>query len=70
MGMNPKLIYLATTTHPYIEVEQWCLDNIGEWNETWYKLGQDIAMVAIGYHESHYYFSDEKSAILFKLKWS
>jgi hypothetical protein len=68
--MNPKLIYPAVTNHPYIEVEQWCLDNIGEWNKTWYKLGQDIAMVAMGFNESQYYFADEKSAVLFKLKWS
>lgn len=68
--MNPKLIYSATTLHPYIEVEQWCLDNIGEWNETWYKLGQDPMASFIGDYTSQYYFTDEKSAILFKLKWS
>ena len=70
MVMNPKLIYGATTFHPYIEVEQWCLDNIGEWNVTWYKFAQDIAMVAMGNNISQYYFADEQSAVLFKLKWS
>ena len=68
--MNPKLIYSATTLHPYIEVEEWCLENIGEWNITWYKFPQDIAIVAMGNAISQYYFADEKSAILFKLKWS
>ena len=68
--MNPKLIYSATTLYPYIEVEQWCLDNIGEWNETWYKLGQDPMASLTGDISNQYYFTDEKSAILFKLKWS
>ena len=68
--MNPKLIYPATTLHPYIEVEEWCLENIGEWNVTWYKLGQDPLADLIGDMTSQYYFTDEKSAILFKLKWS
>jgi len=68
--MNPELIYSASTLHPYIEVEEWCLKNIGEWNKTWYKFPQDIAIVAMGNSVSQYYFADEKSAILFKLKWS
>ena len=68
--MNPNLIYTATTVHPYIDVDEWCLENIGEWNITWYKVPQDIAQVILGNNKSQYYFADERSAILFKLKWS
>jgi len=68
--MNPELIYSATTLYPYIEVDEWCLENVGEWNITWYKLGQDPLANFVGDMTSQYYFADEQSAVLFKLKWS
>ena len=68
--MNPRLKFPATTTHPYVEVEQWCLDHIGEWNVKWYKFGIDPMAYAMGDKTTHYWFADEQSAVLFKLKWT
>jgi hypothetical protein len=70
MDINPKLIHYATTKHSYVEVEQWCLENVGEWNIDWYKLGIDPMQWIEEDPISEYYFADEKSAVLFKLKWS
>lgn len=68
--MNENLKYRAVTTHPYVEVEEWCVENIGEWDKDWYKLGIDPLAWTMGDHESEWWFADEKSAVLFKLKWS
>jgi hypothetical protein len=61
----------CTTAHPYHEVEPWCRENFGEFNERWYRYGRDIAIGVIDPDTRDIYrFRDDKDAIMFKLKWS
>ena len=71
MKPHKDLVYPAYTHHPYPEVEQWCQDQIGPWNEEWYKLGDDpAAQIFNPGYRSVYYFRTEEQALLFTLKWS
>jgi len=69
---NEELTLPAYTTHDWTEVQQWCNDNIGVWNKTWYKLGMDPATLAFSYrgHVDTYFFKNEQDRILFILRWS
>jgi hypothetical protein len=69
--MNPLLIYEATTEEAYPEVEAWCIDHVGEWNEDWFRLRHDIAAVlGSGNHKQHYFFKTEQDCTMFMLRWS
>jgi hypothetical protein len=62
--------YVCYTSHPYPEVCDWCQINIGEFDQEWYKLGEDIAAQSIMTdYKSTYMFRDERHAVLFKLRW-
>jgi hypothetical protein len=63
------LLYRATTEYPYPEVEQWCLDHVGPWKDTWYKLGQDMAAVIVDYRTQEYWFKFEEDRLMFVLRW-
>lgn len=67
--MNPKLIYTAKTKHQWPDVEAWCLDHIGQHNETWYKLGTDPLASMIEGYEDQYYFDTEEHRNWFILRW-
>jgi hypothetical protein len=68
---NEDLRYPAYTRHPWPEVEEWCNDNIGPWNQEWYKLGEDAAaMVFDAGYRSTYFFRTEEQAIIFTLRWA
>jgi len=67
---NVELKYSATTPHPYPDVENWCVENIGPWNETWYKLGADpAASIFDPDYRSTYFFKTEQDQLLFMLRW-
>jgi hypothetical protein len=67
---NEELKYVAYTQHHYTEVEPWCQVNIGVWNDTWYKLGDDIALQGIDpEYRSTYFFKTKQNQMLFMLKW-
>lgn len=69
---NEELKLPAYTTENWIEVDQWCNDNIGAWNESWYKLGMDPTLgifVDNGYRNT-YLFKNEHDRLLFILRWS
>ena len=68
--MNPLLIYEATTEHAYPEVEAWCIENIGLWNEDWYRVRHDIAAVAVGWNKQSYYFRRPEDRTMFMLRWA
>ena len=52
------------------DVVAWCEQNIGEFDQDWYKLGEDIMAQSIYTdYKSTYMFRDERHAVLFKLRW-
>ena len=68
---NEELKYTAYTTHPWQEVQQWCHDNVGPWNEKWYKLGEDpAAQIFNPGYRSTYFFTTEQDQLMFILRWS
>ena len=68
---NEELKYVAYTKHSWVDVQPWLNDNIGPWNESWYKLGEDSAAQVIDpEYRSTYYFKTEQHQLLFKLRWS
>jgi hypothetical protein len=63
--------YVCYTSHPYPEVCAWCEQNIGQFNQEWYKLGEDIAAQSImSDYKSTYMFRDQRDAMLFQLRWA
>jgi hypothetical protein len=63
--------YVCYTSHPYPEVCAWCVQNIGQFNQEWYKLGEDIAaQIVITDYKSTYMFRDQRDAVLFELRWA
>jgi hypothetical protein len=63
--------YVCYTSHPYPEVQAWCEQNIGQFNQEWYKLGEDIAAQSImSDYKSTYMFRDQRDAMLFELRWA
>ena len=70
MGMNPDLIYEATTEEAYPEVEGWCIKNVGAWNEAWVRERHDIAAVlGAGDRKQRYFFKTEQDRTMFMLRW-
>ena len=68
---DPEWPYICYTSHPWPEVCDWCRANIGEFDQHWYKLGEDIAAWSIYRdYKSTYMFRDERHAVLFRLRWS
>ncbi len=53
------------------EVEPWCQEHVGEFDDRWYRYGTDIAQgIVAGVNFYDYYrFQNEKDAILFQLRW-
>jgi hypothetical protein len=67
---DPDWPYICYTSHPWPEVCDWCKENIGEFDQEWYKLGEDIAAQGIySDYKSTYMFRDERHVVLFRLRW-
>jgi len=60
------------TYHPHEVVVPWLEENIGVFDQEWYRYGTDIAqgMVSGVPLYDYYRFRDEQAAVLFGLKWS
>ena len=59
------------TRHPYDQVVPWLEENVGQFNEAWYRYGTDIASGVSGWEPYDYYrFRREQDAVLFRLRWS
>ena len=68
---DPDWPYVCYTSHDWVEVSDWCAATIGDFDQDWYKLGEDIAAQSIYTdYKSTYMFRDERHAVLFELKWS
>jgi len=59
--------YRSTTTHPWEDVVDWCLQELGEFETAWYRLGRDIAAESSA--PDIYYFASETDCAWFTLKW-
>jgi hypothetical protein len=71
MVINPELIYEVYTDHDYPEVEAWCVENVGLWNEDWYREPLDLAVIILsGSSKTRYFFKTEQDKIMFILRWS
>jgi hypothetical protein len=67
---NSDWPYVCYTSHPYPAVQDWCWENIGEFDQDWYKLGEDILANMISNYKSTYMFRKEEHAVLFQLRWA
>ena len=68
---DPDWPYICYTSHDWQAVCEWCRQNIGEFDQEWYKLGEDImAQGIMTDYKSTYMFRREQDAVLFKLRWS
>jgi len=71
--MNPNLTHkVVIYNDDWHHAEAWCEQNIGEFNDTWYKLGIDPVDSIFNQHretETVWYFLNEQDAVLFTLKW-
>ena len=67
---DPDWPYVCYTSHDWAEVCDWCAATIGDFDQDWYKLGEDIAAQSIYTdYKSTYLFRDERHAVLFRLRW-
>lgn len=70
--LEPDWPYCITIHEPnWVDVEQWCNDYIGQFDQDWYKLGIDPAesLITNNIHTT-WYFKNQKDIILFELKWA
>lgn len=74
MVMNPDLKYQVIIHNDDWDLAQeWCEQNLGAFDDTWYKLGIDPVDQIFNSDretESVWYFRNEKDAVAFALKWS
>ena len=71
MNPYPNLPYTGDTTQAYPEVENWCVNYIGDWGEEWAKLGDDVtAQIVFPNYCSTYYFRTEQQLLMFELRWA
>ena len=73
--MNPALIHeVVIHNNNWHLAEQWCEQNIGKFDSTWYKLGIDPLEMMMRSADQKtrtvWYFCHEEDAMMFKLKWS
>ena len=68
---NPVLTVPVKTYSHYSECEPWLLAKVGDWNAAWWRDFPDIAMSVIveGPHEDCYWFTNERDAMMFRLKF-
>lgn len=71
MEINPDLVHVVYSRADWADTTPWLETNIGQFNETWYKLGRDpLVGFAIGWPGDEYRFLRESDAMWFRLRWS
>lgn len=71
MDINPLLKHIVYSHADWWDTTPWLEANVGEFNQTWYKLGRDIGGVLGGMRKGdEYRFLREQDAVLFMLKWA
>jgi hypothetical protein len=66
-----KFLYKATTTSSMDQVVPWCEQQLGTFDQAWYRLGRDPAadlMYPLG--PDIYWFDNKKYHMWFTLRWS
>jgi hypothetical protein len=51
------------------EIQEWCVANIGEFDQDWYKMGIDPMAHIFGDQRTSWFFKRKADAILFALRW-
>ena len=51
------------------EIQDWCVANLGEFDQAWYKLGIDPMAHLDGNRQTTWFFKRKQDAILFALRW-
>jgi len=70
-AINPQLVYVAYSRADWSDTTPWLEENVGEFNETWYKLGRDAIMfLSPNWRGDEYLFLRDEDRALFILKWS
>lgn len=70
MSLGPEWKYHISIEHEdWYEVQLWCDEFIGKFDEDWYKLGIDPLARFNGNPQTTWYFKREQDIILFKLRW-
>lgn len=67
--MNPELIFEVAVECDWVQAQQWCHDNIGEFNVDWFKLGIDPMASILGDDKTYWYFKNQEDATMFRLRW-
>ena len=71
MDINPELIHKVSISCDWTKAAAWCEENVGEFNQDWYKLGIDpLSGFRDGDPISEWCFKRERDAIMFVLRWS
>lgn len=70
--LEQRFPYECKTYCLHEEVVPWLEINVGQFDHEWYRYGTDIAqgIIAGAPLYDYYRFRDEKSAMLFILRWS
>jgi hypothetical protein len=70
MMLGPEWPYRVTLDREdWEEIQNWCLVNIGDFDQFWYKLGIDPLAYMVGDRQTTWFFKREEDAIMFTLKW-
>ena len=67
---NPDLKYMIRIECDWYAAQEWCKENVGEFDVDWYKLGIDPAAYLMGDHTTTWLFKDEEKMFLFALRWA
>lgn len=68
--INPDLKYMIRIECDWVAAQDWCNENVGEFDVDWYKLGIDPAASLYGDYTTTWFFKDEEKMFLFALKWA
>lgn len=61
--------YIMLDRDDWPDIQDWCVVNIGEFDQAWYKLGIDPLAHLEGDRRTHWFFKQQKHATLFALRW-
>ena len=71
MEINPDLVHVVYSRADWADTTPWLETNIGQFNQTWYKLGRDPIMAMHStWPGDEYRFLRESDAMWFQLRWA
>lgn len=71
MEINPDLVHVVYSRADWADTTPWLEVNVGDFNQTWYKLGRDVIMeLSSTWPGDEYRFLREEDAMWFKMRWA